>query len=455
MQNAANAALNQTIRNPVDPTRVVRADGRDGEQTGNAAQNDFTIINYESNYSAFVKSLSENGDLAGALERLLLTDGGLYADGDQEIGALVDRFLMTMKMDSAEEILEFLKGQQGLQARFGGGLFQELRSILSNDPSNSLKDAILSFLKGYNNYSSGTHLLRQMNALVGDIEQLLLRQYREEFREIADSMNWRAANGDTAGNVGLLTGRMIPFLARYISNTHDYGPVRDATMLLVLFAARYQEGEEGRLAKLFERMLDNRDFGRLFKGDAQAGMEQLLREGAQQRRSVMTDFADSLANLLRMGANGHGGLENVQQFYTILNGMLLNESVYMPLLHFLVPFQFEENNVVSEMWVDPDARREGGEGGRAIKLFLKFDIQSLGKFELMMFLQDRESKVQLFVPTGLAKQNKKIQADVSDILKRNGIRLNQFSVYERIRDRRIDEVFPEIREKEKTINVRI
>ncbi len=126
----------------------------------------------------------------------------------------------------------------------------------------------------------------------------------------------------------------------------------------------------------------------------------------------------------------------------------------MPLLHFILPFQFEDNNVVSEMWVDPDAKH-GSDGGRKVKLFLKFDIQSLGKFELVMTLQDHESKMQLFVPTFLAKQDKKIQTDVSSILKKNGIRLSQCAVYGRVRDRKIDEVFPEIRAKENTINVRI
>ena len=52
------------VRNPVDPTRVVRADGRDGEQTGNTGQKDvFGAINYESNYSAFIKGLGENQDV--------------------------------------------------------------------------------------------------------------------------------------------------------------------------------------------------------------------------------------------------------------------------------------------------------------------------------------------------------------------------------------------------------
>ena len=74
---------------------------------------------------------------------------------------------------------------------------------------------------------------------------------------------------------------------------------------------------------------------------------------------------------------------------------------------------------------------------------------------MIMTLQDRQTRMQLFVPPALAKQERKIQTEVADIMKRNGIRIGQFLVRERVRDRRIDEVFPEIREKERTINVRI
>ena len=247
---------------------------------------------------------------------------------------------------------------------------------------------------------------------------------------------------------------MIPFLSQNISRTHDYGAIREATMLLVFHTARYQDGGIDRLYKLFEDMLNDRDFIRLFKGDAQESMQNLLKAGSGEARP-MSDFADGLSQLVLRGANGQAGLENVQQFYTIMNGMLMNESVYMPLLHFILPFQYEDNNVMSEMWVDPDAKKDDDSEGRRIKLFLKFDIQSVGKFELVMILQDHEAKVQLLVPPNLAKQEKKIQTEVADILKDNGIRFSQLMVRQRVRDRRVDEVFPEIREKERTINVRI
>ena len=175
------------VRNPVDPNRVVRADNRDGQQTGNTAQNDvFSVINYESNYGAFVKSLGENGDLSSALEKLLFTDmAGLLEAGGTEIGGLIDQFLMTMHMDSSDDLFAFLQGQQELQARFTGDFFNQLRFMLTQNTSNSFKEAAIAFLKGYNNYASGAHLLEQMRALTDDIEQLMLRSFREEFRQLA------------------------------------------------------------------------------------------------------------------------------------------------------------------------------------------------------------------------------------------------------------------------------
>ncbi|MCI8886979.1 MAG: hypothetical protein HFG70_02735 [Hungatella sp.] len=454
-QDPKHSIGNPSLRNPVDPTRVVRSDGKENDQSGGAKDALFSVVDYESNYGAFIKGLGEGGELAGIMERLLFTDmAALRESGQAEVVSLIEKLVMSMRMDSPEDLLMFLEGQGRLQAKFNGEFFNQLRSVLSQSSSQGLQDAVLAFLKGYNNYSSGTHLLQQMHSLTDDIEQLLLRSYREEFRELADSMNWQAANGSTSHNTGVLNRSLIPFLSQYISRTHDYGAIREATMLLVFHTARYQDGGIDRLYKLFEDMLNDRDFIRLFKGDAQESMQNLLKAGSGEARP-MSDFADGLSQLVLRGANGQAGLENVQQFYTIMNGMLMNESVYMPLLHFILPFQYEDNNVMSEMWVDPDAKKDDDSEGRRIKLFLKFDIQSVGKFELVMILQDHEAKVQLLVPPNLAKQEKKIQTEVADILKDNGIRFSQLMVRQRVRDRRVDEVFPEIREKERTINVRI
>jgi len=449
-QDPKHGAGNPAVRNPADPTRVVRSDGRDGEQMGKNTQDALlSVVDYDSNYGAFVKSLGEGSGLADSLERLLFT--GMAGLDKAEVADLVEKFLMSMRMDSPEDLLSYLQGQGGLQAKFAGDFFNQFRSMLLQSTSRGLQEAALDFLKGYNNYSSGEHLLQQMHSLLDDIGQLLLRPYQEDFRGLAEGMDWQAANGDTAHNAEVLNKSLIPFLSEYISRTHDYGSVREATMLLIFHTARYQDGGKERLQKLFEAMAGSKEFGRLFDGDAEKDFKSLLGAGARP----MSGFADGLSGLLLKGANGYAGLENIQQFYNIMNGMLMNESVYMPLLHFILPFQYEDNNVMSEMWVDPDSDRGEQEGARKIKLFLKFDIQNVGKFELVMGLQNREAAIQLFVPPHLVKEDKKIQSDVAEILKNNGLRFSQLMVRQHTRDRRVDEIFPEIRERERTINVTI
>ncbi len=41
-----------------------------------------------------------------------------------------------------------------------------------------------------------------------------------------------------------------------------------------------------------------------------------------------------------------------------MRGMLVNESVYMPVNHFILPFQYQGKEAVSEFWIDPDAEKK-------------------------------------------------------------------------------------------------
>lgn len=457
-QEAKHAADSQLIQNPVDLSRVTRADGREGGKTEDAArENSYNnIIDYGSNYGAFVKSLGENQELSALMERLLFADlAGAGRLGQAEMGALMDQLAAAITMDSPQRLLEFIMGQAGSQIRFGGAFFDGLRMLLAEGNSGYLRDTALEFLKAYNSYSSGAHLLEQIRTLGEDISQLMLRQYREEFRDLLQQMNWKAAEGDTAANGALLNGRLIPFLSSYISKTHDYGGIRDAAMMLIMNAVRYEGGSEERLTRLFGEMAADGSFARIFKGDPEEILAELLREGTRAYQSGKGGFAGELSALLEKGAAGQAGLEHIQHFFTAMNGLLVNESVFMPLLHLIIPFQYEGENVISEMWVDPDGERESSQEGRRIKLFLKFDIKSLGKFEMIMNIVNGEADVSLYVPQGLAGKGREIETGVEGILKKNGISFKHLLIGRCVKDSRVEEVFPEIREKEKRINVRI
>lgn len=454
-QEARNHPDSQRIQNPVNPERVVRADGQQEEQAGSAtSEGSYGVIDFESNYGAFVQRMSEGRELTALLEQLLFKDGAAYLfKGGQAVGDLVEQLLTSMQMESPEELLAFLEGQEAQQVKFSGTLFDGLRNLLLQNPSDSLKEAVADFLKGYNDYTAGAHLLRQMQTVTEDISRLMLSQFRGEFLELAKGMNWEASNGDTAANAFMLNSRLIPFLSNYISRTHDYGAIRNAVMLLVFNAIQYENGGEDRLMQLFEKMAGSREFQLLFKGDPMEALESALQEAAGRRQTG--SFADAFSSLLLKGANGEGGLENIQQFYNIMNGMLVNESVYLPLLHLLIPFRYQGKDVMSEIWADPDAGNKDGDGGRKIKMFLKFHIQGLGKFEMILALQDRQVDTQLYVPSSLTKQAGDIQEKVTGILKKNGLGSSRFLVREKTGDIKVEDVFPGIREKERGINVRI
>lgn len=452
-QDARNTAENPRIHNPADPTRVVRADGQENGKTGTASdEGAYRVIDYESNYGAFIGKLGEGMELTQLLDSLMF--GGLIQlTGQEAVGDLMEQLLSSIQINSPEELLAYVKGQEAVQTKFSGAFFDGLRASLSKNPSDHLADAAALFLKSCNDYFSGGHLLNQMRSLADDISRLMLKSYRDEYQELLNTINWNAANGDTGSNKEVLNNLLFPFLSSYISKTHDYGAVRDAVMLLMLHAVSYENGSEDQLWQMFDRLVESREFERNYKGNAQEDFKSFM--SAMEQQSPSKELADTLTALLLKGAGGQAGLEHIQQFYSILNGMLLNESVYMPLLHILVPFQYRDQEVMSEIWADPDAGKEQEDGSRKVKMFLKFDIQNVGKFDMILALQDRRVEMQLYVPPVLAHSAEQIQEHIGGILKKNGLGFQRLLVRERQIDIGVEAVFPEIMERGRTINVRI
>lgn len=453
-QELSNLA-DSTRLNPSVPSRVNAADGLEGGKTGTAAGAEFcSVIDYESNYGAFIQKLADGWEHPKQLGQLLFkaADGFLFP-AQEAMDDLAEQLLSLIQADTREDLAALFMSRQAFQAKFSGPFFDSLRNILLQHPSADLKDAVMAFVKSYNDYSSGRHLLQQMRSLTDDISHLMLKRYQADFGQLADMVNWNAKNGDTTANTGLLNGKLIPFLAGYISATHDYGALRDAVMLFVLYAVKYQNGDGENLQQLFEQLAANREFQFFFKGDARKEFEHVFEALAQQEKAG--SFAEVFSAFLTKGAGGQAGLDNIRHFYSILNGMLLNESVYMPLLHLPLPFRFQGKDVMSELWVAPDAGQEQDSQGRSIKMLLRFEVQRLGKFELLLAFLNRKLDMQLFVPATLMGQMELIQEHVTGILKSNGLEINRLMVREKQGDLRLEEVFPEIREKEQTINVRI
>ena len=385
------------------------------------------------------------------METVLFGDGALALSQEKgEIGQVMEELFSSMEMESPEDLKAFLQDQQKAQIKFSGNLFNNLRGMLSSNISPSLKNAILNFGKTYNDFASSGHFLQQMETIAGDIDKMLLPSFQGEFEDLLSQLNFQAEPGKTEENTSLINNQIIPFMSNYISRTHDYGAVRNAVVMFILYAVKYENGSEELLGKQKDALMNNPDFRLLFKGNPEEAFKELLDQVKGQEENA---FPKLFTDFLKAGAEGKAGTENISHFQEVLHGLLVNESVYMPLQHLVMPFRYDDKDVMSEMWVEQEAK--DGAGGKLTKMLLKFNIQSLGNFEIISGISDMRVDLQLFMPEELMDKQKDVEDVVSHILRRNGLSVANLGVYQKTRDFRIQEVFPEIKEAEKGLNVRI
>ena len=155
--------------------------------------------------------------------------------------------------------------------------------------------------------------------------------------------------------------------------------------------------------------------------------------------------------------NGDSSMEAKQISRNVIQSILLNESVYMPVLHLMLPMVVEDKLMYSELWIDPDDRGNAAEeeDGPAVRALIKFDIEQLGFFDMFLLYRDGKMEMQLDIPDSLLEKEKEIRQNVGRILSENGIRLENLVTGSSRESIPITEAFPQITEKRSGVNVRV
>ena len=435
----------------------IRPDADRTQASGNPEEAAGRAVDFDSNYAAFLRRLQSSGEITEQMNELLFRDGeALLKTGDPEISALLRDLFADIEMENPDELLKYLQSQTSGQTKFSGSFFDGIRNVVRENLFGGDQEAVMRFIRSYDSYTSGSHLLHQLRTLGQNAAGQMLKAYRGDFEEALSQMDWNAENGDREANTRLLNDRIIPFLSRYISKTHDYGDIRKTAVLFSLYTIKYEEGDEGELVKAFRRLNRNGDFRLMFEDNPESSLVQKLTE--QRQQYVNGSFPEAFSRLLLKGTEGKTGNESIDRYYQVLNSLLMNESAYMPILHMLIPFRYHNKNVMSEMWVDPDAQKEKnrarGEEEHQVRLLLKFRIDGLGSFDMVAIMKGRKTDLQLFVPDTVKESTRRIENAITGIFRRNDLTAD-ITVSPRIRDIGVQEVFPEIRDSERSVNVSV
>lgn len=454
-----NLPQNNSIQGQVAPDKVVRPDARSdaASQQPDAAQK----FRYETNFDNFVQQLAKMPSMTEEfssvfLEKLgILAQSGLKANFAGQIAEFLSMISMT-----PQEMAAFLKTQAQSSVRYNGAFFDVLRQLMQESGSVELRAGILDFLKRYTDMAEGNHILENIRQLLQDIKSGMLKNAREQLNQLDQRMNYSGAvNGNVKENAALLKNQILPFINEYITMMHDRGSLRENTSMLASFIARYENGDAARMQESFLQLMDFTAFAQRFKNLDPATLLKVLANSSFEKATEQNDAMAHLADIIKRGAAGEAGAENKLVFKDLMQAFLLNESVYMPMLHLTLPLDIDGTLMFSELWIDPDDKSSSPENGgeRIIKGLIKFDIQNVGFFDLFFLygVDSEKVSIQLNYPKTLDASEKEVRDAMGKILADNGLKQGELVLGTEDGSIPISAAFPNIFERKNSINVSI
>lgn len=463
-----NAAINRNIpvspnntqiQNVPDPSKVSRPDGKT-EQQGSDLQGDGQV-RYDSNFQTFLQRLKNTPGLTDSLIRIFSGREGTVVLSGMSAGIAeeMSHVLEMLQMDESQ-LLDFLSGQFRTGTRFGGALFALLRNAYDRASSDGVRNDILQFLKAYVDFDSTSHIesniLRDLNSMA----DAMPASYAEKLRDmIAKLMNGMAA-GDRTGNLQLLQRDLFPYMSSYVERTHDMGLPRTLLTMLALNVTRYENGSEEKLLESFHQLSGYGTLKGQLGGIDDQSLLLLLKSRQNAENSRAVQFSNHLAAAANRALKGEGSAELQEAFRNLVSAMLINESVYMPVNHFMLPLEWNGRMLFSELWVDPNAEDEQGRsgkqgGGPSMKFLLKIDVQSLGLFDVVLVHRGGEVDLQIACPEGVTPFSRQIEDAMSTILRNHELKPSRVLVRRMERPVALTEVFPKIFEGKNSINVKV
>ena len=445
------------LQNAPDPTRVTRSDNRSERQdTGDPSGS--RALRYDSNFLTFLQRMSDTPGLARTMTELLRTFQGTVVSSGMEEGIAVEMsaLLEMLKMDEGE-FSEFFRSQMQLGNRFGGPLFSILREAYGGTDSEVLRGNILQFLKRYSDYSSSGHVQGNLLRTLTRLTRAIPATYGNQLLGMVSELEGKMSLGDRAGALKLLQGSIMPFLAGYTSRTNDMGLSRALISLLALDVARYESGSKEGVMQAFRQLGGSAMLREKLGGVSEVDLLRLLERSRFGQASGSDQFADQLAQTAQRALRGGSGAEVQDAFRNIVSAFLINESVYMPLTHLVLPLEWQGKMMFSELWVDPDAENnlKNGRGDRdnVVRFLFKMDIQDLGFFDIVLTCQRENVDLQIFGPPAVADFAGTVQGEMGRILSENGLKPVGVQVQAMERPLDVSAVFPKIFEGENSINV--
>lgn len=175
-------------------------------------------------------------------------------------------------------------------------------------------------------------------------------------------------------------------------------------------------------------------------------------------RPPVSSTLDHLTDFIQQNIN-NPALKSLDSFNAsnLLQSLLNAPGVFTPLAHYILPLEVADTRAFGELWVDNDENNPNNTPGtqKNYHLFLTFDVESIGRFELDMYALGEEVNISLLYPPRFEKSIDPLKDRVNKIVRSSGYSTRAFETAPLKKPHNLVEVFPKITEKRTTLSKRV
>lgn len=441
------------VKNVPDPSRITRADQRtDRQDTADSKLS----RRYDSYFQAFLQDLRSFGSVSDSLYQFLLS--GLTTQGEAASGleSMLSQLFQGLDV-SPEQLLSLLKGMMSADQRFRGPLFDVLRDALRHGASQGMKEDIAQFLRKFSDFSATAHIERSLMRNIQQMSWFMPQRFSGALDGHLEQLGALLGKNDRAGALDLLQKTFLPYMSDYVSQIHDRGIARSLLSMLVLDIARFENGSPQNLLQSFYQLFSYTPIKNAYGNMDQSQILQMLSEHTAPPDEATVSILDQLSEIAARAMRGEGSTSMQQSLQEMLRSVLVNQSMFMPLAHAMMPITMDGRAMFSELWVDADAEQSGGASAdKPMRMLLKFDVQDLGSFDLVItYHKDSVVDAQLNCPPHLAQFTELFASKMEKMAENAGLKPAAIRASPASRRATLTEVFPKILERMNSVNVTI
>ncbi len=178
---------------------------------------------------------------------------------------------------------------------------------------------------------------------------------------------------------------------------------------------------------------------------------------AQKSAGYESETMKALTAFIEKNVN-HPAIRGIDNFNAsnLLQSMLNAPGVFTPLAHYIIPLQVENTKAFGELWVDNDNTGGNGKGDeeKHFHLFLTFDVEAVGRFEVDAYSKSSNLNLSVMYPKSYRSRVQNLTDKITRIAAGVGYNVQNFKTGILIKPHNLAETFPRINENRRSFDVK-